>query len=471
MNVQFSTINKRINSTKQSSGGASYDCILKDASGIEKPRIVLKWQGGGAPRWNHAYIPEYGRYYWVNDWIFVDRCWEASMEVDVLASFKDQIGAAEKYILRSSSSFGRFVQDTMYPAQNIARIKKIDIEQPDFFKDFGQGAVVIGIVGQGNTFNVNGAGYLAVTPNMLQRIIQSCYNAMDGVWDEASLGADIGEALAIFGKKFAMSIYNPIQYINSVMWLPYYPPVGSYTSVWLGQLSLGISLQTLSSPITRFDFTIRIPTYSNEVDIDQTWHIAEPYSHYKIVFPPFGTFIVPGSEVINYDNGYGESEVSAQIVADAISGQATLSIPDLGICASCQLGIPLELAGNSVDWAGGATALLGVGSGLRSGTPTGIVGGVINGIINAESAMNPAATHGSIGGGMAALNSKRYAQVTYNPPTEEDPNERGKALCQVKTIGSQHGYILCADGDIEAPATAAELSQIASFLTGGFFYE
>ena len=295
---------------------------------------------------------------------------------------------------------------------------------------------------------------------------------MDGVWDEASLGADIGEALAIFGKKFAMSIYNPIQYINSVMWLPYYPPVGTYTSVWLGQLPLGISLQTLASPITKMDFTIRIPTYSNEVDIDQTWHIAEPYSHYKIVFPPFGTFIVAGSEVINYDNGYGESEVSAQIVADAISGQATLSIPDLGICASCQLGIPLELSGNSVDWAGGASALLGVGGGLKSGTPTGIVGAAINGIISAESAMNPAATHGSIGGGMAALNSKRYAQVTYNPPTEEDPDERGKALCQVKTIGSQSGFVLCADGDIEASgATDAELAQIAAFLTGGFFYE
>jgi len=395
------------------------------------------------------------------------------MSVDVLGTYKPYIGDSRKYVLRSASEWGEYVMDTMYPAQAITFHKSIDIEQPDFFKDFGQGAVVIGIVGQGNTFNVNGAGYLAVAPSALQTIIQRCFNAMDGVWDGSSLGADIGEALAIFGEKIAQSVYNPIQYINSVMWLPYYPPVGSFTNVWLGKLNLGVALQSLASPITRFTFNIRIPTFSN-LGRDRYWQLSEPYSHYKVVFPPFGTFVIPGPEVIRYDDGAGVSTLPAEIVADAISGQATLSIPTLGICASCQLGIPLELAGNSIDFAGAATSLLGAGSSVAAGIATNNLGGLTeagSGILNAISAMNPAATPGSIGGGMAALNSKRYACCIHYPSTLEAPEEKGYALCEERLLGSLSGYILCADGDISAPATDAELAQIAAFLTGGFFYE
>lgn len=441
---------------------------------------MLKWDGSGAPTYNYATIPDYGRSYWVNNWTYEDRCWVASMSVDVLASFKEEIGAARKYILRSASEWGEFVMDTMYPPQAITMHKSIDITEPDFATNFGSGAVVVGIVGQGNTFNVNGAGYIVTAPSGLQTIINNCYNAMDGVWDEASLGADIGEALAIFGKKFSMSIQNPIQFINSCMWLPYTPSTGNYTRLFLGALDMGMSAQSLANPVRKFDFNIQIPTMSN-IGRDRYWHLAEPYSHYKVVFPPFGTFTIPGPEVIRYDNGGGVATIAAQIVADAISGQATLSIPTLGICSSAQLGIPLELAGNSVDWAGAVQSVAGgIGSALTGGISLamgagvsggGLISGTVNGIIAAESAMSPAATHGSIGGGMAALNSKRHSCLLYYVPAGEDPTEKGYALCEEKLISSLSGYVLCADGDIEAPATEQELLEIGRFLTGGFFYE
>lgn len=471
---------KRVNSTKvPGSASRNYDCVLKESSSAYNPTIIIKWDGepGALSRFNYAYIPVFSRFYWILNWTYENRCWVAVMTCDVLASFKTQIGECRKYVLRSASEWGAYVMDTKYPTQLVTLHKSIDITNPDFATSFSGGTLVVGIIGEHNTFNVNGAGYIVVPPAGLNILIDSCFNASYAVWDGgASLGADIGEALAVFGEKITQSIQNPIQFINSVMWLPFTPDLGGVTSIHLGMLSVG-NATVLANPVKKFDFTIDIPNMSN-LGRDRYYHLAEPYSHYKIVFPPFGVFDIPGAEVIRYDTGgAGKSTVSAQIVVDCISGQATLSIPNLGICSSAQLGIPLELSGQSVDWASAiqqaANTVSGVVNSAMSLNAGGVIANSVSGIIGAERSMAPVATQGFIGGGMAALNSKRHSCLLYYPSVETDPDEQGYALCEVKLLSSLSGYILCADGDVGNIewATKTELEQISEYLTGGFFYE
>ena len=55
---------------------------------------------------------------------------------------------------------------------------------------------------------------------------------------------------------------------------------------------------------------------------------------------------------------------------------------------------------------------------------------------------------------------------------DQDLVEHGRPLCRVEKISDlAGGYVLCRDGDIEAPCTDGELDQISQYLTGGFFYE
>ena len=74
--IKFYTFAKRINSTKQPTGAAalSSDCIIKRGSSIINPTIELDIGLATSPAaYNYAYIADWNRYYWVQDWIFNER--------------------------------------------------------------------------------------------------------------------------------------------------------------------------------------------------------------------------------------------------------------------------------------------------------------------------------------------------------------------------------------------------------------
>ena len=66
MNVIFYSHLKRSNSTKLPSGGTEIACVLKDDCSVISP--VLEIKTATLPDYNYAYIPDFGRYYYVNDW-------------------------------------------------------------------------------------------------------------------------------------------------------------------------------------------------------------------------------------------------------------------------------------------------------------------------------------------------------------------------------------------------------------------
>ena len=63
---------------------------LREQSSIVSPSIMIKHDNPS--NFNYAYIPEFGRYYFITDITSIrNGLWEVTMHVDVLMSFKDGI--------------------------------------------------------------------------------------------------------------------------------------------------------------------------------------------------------------------------------------------------------------------------------------------------------------------------------------------------------------------------------------------
>lgn len=481
MLVNFGRASKKRNSTLVPPGiGNTVSCKLKTGCDIMHPVIELQWDGTSSPvAWNYCSIQDFGaRDYWVDSWTYEDRKWVASCSVDVLGTYKQDIGNSTKYILRSASEEDVNVIDTIYPVKLPVTEEVNFVSTTDWANTFADGRFIIGIIGQNNAFSAAGTGYVVATSAQLQQLMHQCFTEDENLWQQpVTTTTDLADALNQFGTKMSKSVQNPIQFINSIVWVPFVPNTGSNTPIWLGRTNTGLQFPSLGDPIyTRvFLFTNLVPS---GIDVTHgVWRAIEPFCKYSLVYPPFGTFDLDAAMI---HRKYGQMQGTIRV--DCITGEATLNAYDYGISASCKIGIPISLSGQNVNYLDQAVAGIGVAADTASGIASALtlnvsgtassVKSVASGIADVARASAPAATQGSIGGGMAALNAPRYILCKWYEPTEENNTEKGRPLCKTKTISSLSGYVLCMDGDIEIPgATADELKEVEAFLTGGFYYE
>lgn len=474
MNATFYTFTKRHNSTKQPTGGSSYTILLKDACSVSNPTIAIKWPGTGDPTaYNMAYIPAFGRYYWIDNWTYSERQWIASCSVDVLASFKTDIGSASKYVLRSWSDYDPHVPDNKYIPIRPVTVAPWAISGIAWAETFAAGSFVMGVVGLGNTYAVGGVGFVVLSASQISQVIDACFTQSDLVWSSvASLGTNIGEVMARYGENLQKSVENPIQFINSLVWLPFPTSrlnTSGSTTLRLGNIDTNISVLCLSDPVVLDSWTAAAPTMNGPDD----WMNLEPFVKHILHFPPFPDAEIPGQYVLNVAQ-YG---ISGTVYCDVTNGQAYLIVGnnDDVYNASAQLGVKIELAGSMVDMAGQITAAAQtVGSGISAlFNPAGAIAGVTSGIVGFAEASAPKATGGGYSGSMAHIKAGggRALFSWYWTVPELADDEIGRPLMQVKTISSLSGYVQCADGELDTAARPDEYRQIQQFLTGGFFYE
>lgn len=473
MTVNFYTVSKRHNSTKLPTGGTSKACLLKEASSVQNPTIVLKWSGSGDPTaYNMCYISDYGRYYWIDNWTYTDRCWVASCSVDVLASYKTEIGNSTKYVLRSASTYDPHVPDNKYMPIRPLTIAQWAISGFAWAQEFQYGSFVMGVTGQGNTFGLGGVGFVALTASMLPDVLSACFTESENIWTAStSLGSTIGEVFAKYGENLQKSMANPIQFINSLCWVPF-PisgmPVGSQISLKLGAINTGIQVYQLNNPVHTDSFTIATPSLNGVDD----WMNLEPFVKHVLHLPPFPDQELPGQFVLN-----SGANISGSIYTDVTNGMAYLEINSSTPVVSCsaRLGVMIDLAGSSVDYAG---QIMSAAQTVQSGigalfNPASAISGVTSGIVGFAQASQPQANGGGYSGSMASVKAagNRVLLSYYWTVPELDDQEIGKPLMQKKQISTLSGFVLCADGDVPISGTPAEHEQLLRFLTEGFFYE
>lgn len=480
MNVTFYTISKRRNSTKQPTGsGASYTCLLKEATTTSRPQIAIKWDGssGSPAAYNYAYISEFGRYYWVNSWAYVDRQWIASCSVDVLATYKTDIGNSSKYVLRAYSAFDAYAPDNKYMPLEPPLVQTFAMPGFAWATSFDYGRFVIGVIGAGNTFAAGGVGYYVVDSAGLQGLITACFTQSLQIWTSTtSLGSDIGEALNRYGENLEKSLANPVQFINSICWVPFTPSTSGTDTIKLGNVNTGVSGGKLSDPIHTDTFTASCNQWNSGI---YAWPNLEPFCRFVLHCPPFPDMDIPAELLLpNPLSLAGTGNISGSIYTDVTNGLAILNVDKGGgtiMSSSAQLGVKIELAGSSVDYAGQIKAAAStVGTGISAFfNPAGAISGVTSGIVGFAEASQPKAKSGGYSGGMGAIKAAQYRgliQYLY-PIPELDEAEIGIPLLKTKTINTLSGYVLCADGEVSCNATEEEHRELTAFLTGGFFYE
>ena len=474
MNVYFYNFSKRRNSTKRpGSASASYSCTLKEGTSTSRPSIMIKWQGGSAPAsYNYAYIPAFNRYYWVNAWTYDERCWTASCAVDVLATYKSQIGSSSKYVLRSASEYDPWVIDTLYTPklQRSTAWSGTATGFTNWAKTLAGGTIIIGIVGMDDNvaYSAGGVSYYSATPANYIQFLSDMYTESLANVNGENYGSTIAEAFKAFSRNLLRSISNPTQYVKSVMWFPFSFTTSSGVHPTVGGITSNATFAPLSDPIKKE--TISFSCGGMSAGDTPKWKQSFPFVRVTAYLPPYGTFDIDTRKL-----GTGGG-VKCYVTSDAISGQSHLLLTGSPVSALeheptfadtlCQVGVPMDFSGIKTGNTS-ISAVTNTAASVTAGDALGAAAGVLNLLESSAPSVESRSSFGGISGDIA---DKYVETISYDPP-EEDVTEHGRPLCKTKTISTLSGFVMCADGDVSCNATQEEHGELESFLTGGFFYE
>lgn len=492
MNITFYSINKKQNSTKRpADSGVTYDCKLKEECSILTPNIKLDLGLSTAPSFNYAYISDWGRYYFVKNWTFYNRLWEADLEVDVLGTYKTEIGNSSMYVLRSASNYDVRIIDTFYPtkynvtyASNTGKVIYKGAELTNYFSNlWTDGYFCIGYLGSVST----GIEYLITNITGFRTLLQSLLGLVKADLD---MGDDIALGLA-------RQLANPLQYITSVYWIPSFNDStvnsGTTNTINFGYYSLNIPYSKKVTPIDSItgddnQYFLTIPITLHPQTATRGMYVnAKPFTKNVLVFYPFGVFELDNS-VIN-----GEGSIRLGWKLDIATGKATLlcrATNDNSFLFSVEsgYGVNIQLSqllqdiistgGNVIQgvtnlaFAGASFASLLAGNVASAGSAaTSFVQGVRN-IGNAvESAMPTISTIGTNGSYSHFSIFRPMLYQTFYQLVDDDYDHTGRPLCKEVTINTLSGYVECRDGDISLNATQEEREKVSDYLVGGFFYE
>lgn len=488
--VKLFSFSKRDNSTKQPPDGTpsqTYDCILKEECGIVNPRLVIQ-DIGNPSQYNYAFIPGFGRYYWIREWTWILGRWECDLYADVLATFKDYIGNSTQYIERSSHSYDGNITDSLYPTIAIDDANMVNLGTP-LGDTISNGVYVLGVI---NDKGGHGAvEYFVLSQSEFASLCAVLF-AQNPVWYDISqitksTPQDITEIA--LPAEVMKSLFNPMQYIVSCMFFSegVDPPTASNDSIHFGWWDSGLTARKLGAGGTSYIYrAFTIPAHPQASDRGIFLNLS-PYTRLIFNAGPFGYFPVDTTYFADSLTG------SYRIGIDCITGEGTLHIhDDSGNTISvhrAQIGVPiklaqitrdyLQLASNVVDTT--ASAVSGVSNTLKQVATGNILGGissgaqatanVTNGIISSIRSAMPVLTAGGTGGSLYEINRVWTLTVQHFILAEEDNANRGRPLAQKRVIRQIPGYILVDDPDVETNGLSEETALIRQYMSGGFFYE
>ena len=465
------TVSKKPNSTGQPSGtGTPVSFTLKGACSIQAPVLLVKER----PSANYIHIPAFGRYYWIRDISYEVGEWSLSCEVDVLATYKAEIGASSQYVTRAASAQDPYLVDNLYPTRALPEVTQKD--QATIFS--GIGTYVLGVVGQSasSAGKAKGLTYYALTAAQMEDFARWASS-----WSTAdSFGQAFAQAINQTVDTFAGQLLHIFDYIKTAFWIPI--PIANICGAnpGTGPIMLGgystpsaVSASQISNFNIILDATplvgLYIPAHPQESDPGVgPWINASPYtSHYLDV--PF----------------VGEIPLDANVFkpGDAVVLTADISIID-GSAEMClhrerdgsrviinriqtQLGVPIPIAVVRGDVAGAAGSIIG-------GVASALTGNFLGAAASVGNALSQAIPQPKTMGGLSGYhwgNLLAHLVSTHWVIVDPDVAQHGTPLCAVRQLSSLSGYILCENAEISLSGTREESEAVMAYLNGGFYYE
>lgn len=525
MIAYFFTFNKKTLSTKvptqtQYTSGIAPDITLLDSTSILTPSIRLKLSTSPVA-YNYCYIPEFSRYYRVNNWTSNRDMWTCDLECDLLASFKSDIIASTQYVMRSASNYDLNILDSFYPtktdfttAHNVNTTETLysansDVNDPDNIV-----ASITTLGGSDSLRNISegGANFYLLNASTLDSIMDYlCVNYANFL-DATDISVNTQKL-----------IFNPFDYITSIKIYPFLS-LGNFTDelnanhgkrvrfgYWEMQSQPGVYILGIKKTFPIYHVTHNIPLDAHPQAASRGNKMnGSGYTKRILHFEPFGDIELDATKL---EDCIG---ISCHISLDLLSGGAKLQIKgydantDLTqdwnfnshpviFCDHANLAyevpivnmVPSKDFGSALPVSAGLGILKGansVGEAVKafggdqsfSSALGNITGDIIGGGGSFDSysvvdAINATQTelHTKGGGGtrLPCYLGNPFVDSFFFPQVEENLLDHGRPLCRRVVLSSLSGYCACMAAELPISGTKAEQKAIETILNSGFYIE
>ena len=464
ISVKFYTFSKRVNSTKLPSGGTTINCDLREPTSIINPIITIK-VASKPTGYNYAYISEFGRYYFVNDWVSEYGRWTAHLKVDVLGSYSATIKASSQYVVRSASKYNEYIQDKLFPATTDVTFKVASYSGTQLL-DTTNISFVVGIIGNtGATGMVGPVTYYSMDTNDLNNLltyISSSYSIWSGINN-----SDIAEATQ-------KALLNPFQYIVSCHALPIAKQSdNAVSSIKFGPYTYPTTAYVIPKNTTvarSMLFTVDAhPMASSYGKFLNT----SPFSEYSLYVGTHGRIPVDGSSFVD------SNSLNATIVFDLISGDATLQLAPGNdakrmVYYPAHVGVEIPISAMNVNPLKSMNDNIKVVSDNLTSvmTPTAkIATGMGDSMLNYIQSKMPQVSVSGTQGSFAAWYFPCALYEKYYNIANPDNFHFGRPLCSIETLSTLSGYTMIDNPAIEISGTEEEQDRILNYMQSGFFLE
>lgn len=446
---------KRKKSTKRpTSSGYTVAFNYKQPTSIYHPQIMVE----GGSQFQTA-PPRYAKienlYYSVDDvQSYRDNVWILSLNVDAMATARDDIGATSAYVVRAASQYNEMLTDSLLVPEAETTITGASVSTGVFD---GSSCYILQILdGRGSS----SPGFLSafgMTGNQL-----------------AELAAQLTQA-DIIGELF-QTMSDVTSCIGSCTMVPVTAGKlsGSGKTIYCGHFNTGVSGVALNSPIVTGEASIAIPWKYND------FRRNPPYTSVMLYLPFIGNVELSTNDINSYSSLkiYTTLDVITGVVAYSVQvGAGGIVIGEY----SAQAGAPIPTSSYTSNALGGISGAIGsLATGAVAGVtanPFGIAGAVgqMGGAIM-DFATHTAQVRGAQGSLALAWQTLPFIRLEMISRESSDTpaNVRarnGSPLMARRTIGSLSGYVQTMGANINAKWPAVMKQEINSIMDGGFWYE
>lgn len=487
----YSGFRKRENSTKTplvADATRTVTGYLREPCSIMNPVFKIeRFPSDASPQsYTYAYIGEFARWYFVKDWSWADGVWQCSLEVDVLASFKTDIGNSQAYIERCAHEFDGAITDKWYPTTTNFATERVALSSSWNGVAPSGGCYVLGIICNANraSSQIGGAvTYYVMTPAQLGSLMG--YLLGTDFLDDNGFTSIMTTSQQLT-QDTAKALVNPMQYIASCMWLPVPASVisdGHDHPIVLGYYDMDSNVavgQDLSAVVFTMNVTGQIPVHPQAATRGKYLNYA-PYTRLTLNVPPFGS--------IPLDTSFCEigSYLHCTVWCDPITGKATMRIelyPDsahVGTGAlvrevSTMMGVPIQLAQMTPDFINAIGSALSLATTMDSAWRGDIGDGTFanksySAIGSAIDSLMPQVESQGVSGSFLATVMPPQLTAQFFVVTDEDNTEFGRPLCAIRTINTIPGFIKCRDAHVDFSCYKDEKTRILDYMINGFFWE
>lgn len=486
---------KRHNSTRRPQGAdIPYDGVLREGSSLITPTIAFEFDPDASPmsnswnlHFNYAYVAKFDRYYWITDWTYDGGLWHAAMKVDVLATYRPQILAADAYVAYDQSAN----TDLVDPRLSMLTAKTIDTSTGMFSKfgqnDAGGGVVIVMCTGKSST------AAFAMNPVQISQLMNNIVS-----WATATFTDPAASYPGNPNDPFGLALWNSLvgacdylkkivvnlstngdasENIRAAVQLPIdiADISGSNQNVILGQYDTNILAKRISSRILYDQCEVQIPWRYTD------WRANEPFTEIFLYIPYVGNIKMPNGALI------GETALRIYAVLDLLSGDAVFRVyaePSDKLIAqySSNVGASYPIGVSNISPSQTVTGIAGTVGAIAAGVATGGAAGAAIGSLGAVQGIMAANTPNSSsvggGGGGAAQGLSGGCIVTcicHNTvPLPDDPDTNdimGTPTMRVKPLGNVCGYLETRGAAITGNMTATEHAELNALLDSGVYIE